>query len=61
VTYILNTLKLRLFRWLNQRVSPEQVLTFSELYAQTLELRRPEPKASRIKARLNPKPRRQYK
>jgi len=59
VTYILNSLKTRLFSWLIQRVSPEQVLTFIELYARTLELKRPDRKAPRPKARLNPKPRRQ--
>ena len=61
VTYILNTLKPRLFSWLIQRVSPEQVLTLIELYAKTLELKRPDRKASRPKSRLSPKPRRQYK
>jgi hypothetical protein len=61
VTYILNTLKPRLFCWLIQRVSPEQVLSLIELYARTLELKRPDRKAPRPKSRLNPKPRRQYK
>jgi hypothetical protein len=61
VTYILNSLKPRLFGWLIQRVSPEQVLTLIELYAQTLELRRPDRKAPRPTSRITPKPRRQYK
>ncbi len=61
VTYILNSLKSRLFGWLIQRVSPEQVLTLIELYAKTLELKRPDRKASRPTSRLTPKPRRQYK
>ena len=61
VTYILNSLKTRLFCWLIQHVSPSQILTLIELYARTLELKRPDRKAPRPKARLNPKPRRQYK
>jgi len=61
LTHILNSLKPRLFGWLIQRISPEQVLTLIELYARTLELRRPERKAPRPKSRVTPKPRRQYK
>jgi len=61
VTYILNSLKTRLFSWLIQRVSSDQVLTLIELYAKTLELKRPDRKAPRPKSRLNLKPRRQYK
>jgi hypothetical protein len=61
VTYILNSLKTRLFCWLIQHVSPSQILTLIALYARTLELKRPDRKAPRPKARLNPKPRRQYK
>ena len=61
VAYILSSLKTRLFAWLIQRVPPEQVLDLIALYARTLELKRPGRKAPRPKARLTPKPRRQYK
>jgi hypothetical protein len=61
LAYILNSIKTRLFCWLIQRVSPDQVLTLIELYARTLECKRPDRKAPRLKSRLNPKPRRQYK
>jgi len=61
VTYILNSLKTRLFGWLIQRVSHDQVLSLIELYAKTLERKRPDRKASRPKNRLSPKPRRQYR
>lgn len=61
VAYILDSLKNRLFCWLIQRVPPDEVLTLLELYAKTLELKRPGRTASRPKSRLNPKPRRQYK
>lgn len=61
LTYILQTLRTRLFCWLIQRVSPEQILTLIELYANTLELKRPKRSSPRPTQRLNPKPRRQYK
>jgi hypothetical protein len=61
VTSILDSLKNRLFCWLIQRVPPAEVLTLLELYAKTLELKRPGRTAPRPKSRLNPKPRRQYK
>jgi len=61
VAYILNSLKTRLFGWLSQRVSDDQVLALIELYAKTLERKRPDRKASRPKNRLSPKPRRQYR
>lgn len=61
IAYILSTLKNRLFGWLIQRVSPDQILTLIELYAKTLERKRPDRKAARPKSRLKPKPRRQYK
>lgn len=61
VTYVLNSLKTRLFCWLIQRVSPSQILTLIELYARTLELKRPDRKAPRPQSRIKPKPRRQYK
>lgn len=61
VAYILDSLKNRLFCWLIQRVSPEQVLTLIELYANTLEFKRPGRSAPRPKSRTHPKPRRQYR
>lgn len=61
VTYVLNSLKTRLVCWLIQRVSPSQILTLIELYARTLELKRPDRKAPRPQSRIKPKPRRQYK
>ena len=61
VTYILNSLKTRLFGWLIQRVPHDQVLSLIELYAKTLERKRPDRKAPRPKGRLSPKPKRQYR
>lgn len=61
LTHLLQTLKPRLFAWLIQRVSPEQVLTLLELAGNTLELRRPGRSAPRPLHRVNPRPRRQYK
>lgn len=61
VAYILDSLKNRLFGWMIQRVPPDEVLTLLELYANTLERKRPGRSAPRPKARLSPKPRRQYK
>lgn len=61
VTYILNSLKTRLFRWLIQRVPHDQVLELIALYANTLERKRPDRKATRPKNRIHPKPRRQYR
>lgn len=61
LTYILHSLKPRLFCWLIQRVSPDKILTLLEIYANTLERKRPERSAPRPKSRINPKPRRQYK
>lgn len=61
VTYILNSLKPRLFCWLIQRVPPGTVLELLVLYANTLELRRPGRTAPRPSAHVKPKPRRQYK
>ncbi len=61
VTYILNSLKNRLFRWLILRVPHDQVLDLIALYARTLERKRPDRKAPRPKNRIAPKPRRQYR
>ena len=61
VAYILNSLKTRLFGWIIQRVPHDQVVSLIELYAKTLERKRPGRKASRPKNRLSPKPRRQYR
>lgn len=61
VTYILNSLKTRLFGWLIQRVPHDQVVSLIELYAKTLERQRPGRKAPRPKNRLSPKPKRQYR
>jgi hypothetical protein len=61
LTHLLQSLKPRLFAWLIQRVSPEQVLTLLELAGNTLELRRPGRSASRPLHRVSPRPRRQYK
>lgn len=61
VTYILNSLKTRLFSWLIQRVPHDQVLELIALYARTLERKRPDRKAPRPKNRVSPKPRRQYR
>lgn len=61
VTYILNSLKTRLFGWLIQRVPHDQVLAMIELYAKTLERKRPDRKATRPKNRFSPKPKRQYR
>lgn len=61
LTYILNSLKIRLFAWLIQRVSHDQILELIALYARTLERKRPNRKAPRPKNWINPKPRRQYR
>jgi hypothetical protein len=61
LTHLLQSLKPRLFAWLIQHVSPEQVLTLLELAGNTLELRRPGRSAPRPLHRVNPRPRRQYK
>jgi hypothetical protein len=61
VTYILNSLKNRLFGWLIQRVPHDQVLELIALYARTLERKRPDRKAPRLKNRVSPKPKRQYR
>ncbi len=61
LTYILNSLKPRLFCWLIQHVSPDTMLTLLDLYADTLERKRPDRNAPRPTSRLKPKPRRQYK
>ena len=61
ITYILNSLKIRLFGWLIQRVPHDQVLELINLYARTLERKRPARKAPRSKNRVSPKPRRQYR
>ena len=61
LSYILQTLRTRLFGWLIQRVSAEQILAFIELYAKTLERQRPDRSCPRPPHRINPKPRRQYK
>jgi Transposase DDE domain len=61
VTYILNSLKTRLFSWLIQRVPHDQVLELIALYAKTLERKRPDRKAPRPNNRISPKPRRPYR
>ena len=61
VTYILHSLKYRLFGWLIQHVPPEQVLKLIALYAKTLERKRPDRKAPRPNNHASPKPRRQYR
>lgn len=61
VTYILHSLKYRLFGWLIQRVPPDQVLELIALYANTLERKRPGRKAPRPNNHASPKPRRQYR
>jgi Transposase DDE domain len=61
LTYILQTLRTRLFCWLIQRCSADEILTLIELYANTLERKRPDRSCPRPQHRLNPKPRRQYK
>lgn len=61
VAYILNSLRPRLFCWLIQRVPPATVLELLELYAKTLELKRPGRTAPRPSTHIRPKPRRQYK
>jgi Transposase DDE domain len=61
VTYILHSLKYRLFGWLIQRVPHEQVLELIALYANTLERKRPNRKAPRPNKHASPKPRRQYR
>jgi hypothetical protein len=61
VSYILQSLKTRLFAWLIQRVPHDQVLELIALYARTLERKRPDRKAPRPKNRITPKPRRQYR
>ena len=61
VSYILQSLKPRLFAWLIQRVPHDQVLQLIALYARTLERKRPDRKAPRPKNRITPKPRRQYR
>ncbi|MBK8815975.1 MAG: transposase [Methylococcaceae bacterium] len=61
LTYILNSLKTRLFAWLIQRVPHDHILELIELYARTLERKRPNRKAPRPKNWIRPKPRRQYR
>jgi len=61
LTYILNSLKTRLFAWLIQRVPHDQILELIALYARTLERKRPNRKAPRPKNWTSPKPRRQYR
>lgn len=61
VSYILQSLKTRLFTWLIQRVPHDQVLDLITLYARTLERKRPNRKAPRPKNHITPKPRRQYR
>ena len=61
LSYILQTLRTRIFCWLIQRVSAEQILVLIELYAKTLERKRPDRSSPRPPHRINPKPRRQYK
>jgi hypothetical protein len=61
LSYILQTLRTRIFCWIIQRVSAEQILVLIELYAKTLERKRPERSSPRQPNRANPKPRRQYK
>jgi hypothetical protein len=61
VSYILQSLKTRLFAWLIQRVPHDQMLDLIALYARTLERKRPDRKAPRPKNRITPKPRRQYR
>ncbi|MGH8474719.1 MAG: hypothetical protein ACRERV_00120 [Methylococcales bacterium] len=58
LAYILHSLKTRLFAWLIQRVPHDPVLGLIDLYAKTLELKRPNRKAPRPTNRINPKPRR---
>ena len=60
-SYILQTLRTSIFCWLIQRVSADQLLVLIELYANTLERKRPDRSGSKPLHRLNPKPRRQYK
>lgn len=48
-SYILQSLKTRLFAWLIQRVPHDQVLELIALYARKLERKRPERKAPRPK------------
>ena len=61
LAYVLARLRLRLFVWLLNRASPDDVLAILTLAGKTLELKRPGRSAKRPKSRPNPKPRRQYK
>ena len=61
VTYILNSLKTRLFSWLIQRAPHDQVLELIALYARTLERKRPDRTTPKPKNRISPRPRRQYR
>jgi len=61
LAYALARLRLRLFVWLLNRASPDDVLAILTLAGKTLELKRPGRSAKRPKSRPNPKPRRQYK
>jgi len=61
LSYILNSLKTRLFAWLIQRVPHQQVLELIALFANTLELKRPGRKAPRPITRSTHKSRRQYR
>jgi len=61
LAYVLARLRLRLFVWLLERASPDDVLAILELVGKTLELKRPGRSATRPKSRPIPKPRRQYK
>ena len=59
LTYAIASLRYRLFGWLLQKISPDQVLSVLHLIAKTQERQRPGRSSPRQKT--NPKPRRQYK
>ena len=61
LTYTIARLRLRLFGWLLQRASPDDVVNLLNLIGKTLERKRSGRSAPRPKSRTNPRPRRQYK
>jgi hypothetical protein len=61
LTYILQSLRTRIFSWMIQTVTADDILKLIELYANTLERKRPGRSCPRPQHRINPKPRRQYK
>ena len=61
LTYIIENLRNRLFRWLLVNCDSQNILDLLTLFANTLELKRPGRQAPRPANHVKPKPRRAYK